>query len=157
MQSIGERIKEVREKAELSQKAFGNRIELSQTAVTALENNQSEPRLGTFNKIVEAFRINPEWLRTGKGEIKPSGATLPTDPAPQAPHAGSMQIVAETPMERQLKRENKELREQLQFMRDLMRSGGDLTKLARTGTDDGPESFNSGNLDTAETTHLRVA
>jgi transcriptional regulator with XRE-family HTH domain len=66
--SIGQRIKRVR--GELSQKAFGLKIGLSQTAVTALENDQSEPRLGTFNAIVEAFHVNPEWLRTGAGEMK---------------------------------------------------------------------------------------
>jgi transcriptional regulator with XRE-family HTH domain len=68
--SLGERIKMVRERAELSQKEFGKKVELSQTAVTALENNQNEPRLSTFNNIVEAFKVNPEWLRTGVGEIK---------------------------------------------------------------------------------------
>lgn len=65
--SIGERIKYVREKAEMTQKAFGNRVGLSQTAVTALENNQNEPRLSTFNNIVAAFHVSPEWLRTGDG------------------------------------------------------------------------------------------
>lgn len=68
--SLGERIKMVRERAELSQKEFGKKVELSQTAVTALENNQNEPRLSTFNNIVEAFKVNPEWLRTGLGEIR---------------------------------------------------------------------------------------
>ena len=67
-ESIGQRIKMVR--GELSQKAFGLRIGLSQTAVTALENDQSEPRLGTFNSIVAAFGVNPEWLRTGSGQTR---------------------------------------------------------------------------------------
>lgn len=66
-ETIGQRIKTVR--GELSQKAFGLRIGLSQTAVTALETNQSEPRLGTFNSIVDAFNVNPEWLRTGLGQM----------------------------------------------------------------------------------------
>jgi transcriptional regulator with XRE-family HTH domain len=73
-QTIGHRIKQVR--GELSQKAFGLRIGLSQTAVTALENDQSEPRLGTFNSIVEAFGVNPEWLRTGQGQLKGSAAPV---------------------------------------------------------------------------------
>jgi transcriptional regulator with XRE-family HTH domain len=80
--NLGERIKMVREKAELSQKAFGGKVGLSQTAVTALENNQNEPRLSTFNQIVEAFKINPEWLRTGQGEM--GGSARNTEPAYRA-------------------------------------------------------------------------
>ncbi|TGE08281.1 helix-turn-helix domain-containing protein [Hymenobacter fodinae] len=152
MESIGDRIKQVREKADLSQKAFGKRIGISQTAVTALENNQSEPRLGTFYKIVEEFRVNADWLRAGAGQMK-LDAPQPTDPTPPPP--GTTLAIAADPDEvRELKAQLREANEQLRFMRDLMRSGGDLRKLA-TGTD-GP-SFPSGNQEAAEILQRRQA
>ena len=139
MNTIGERIKQVREKADLSQKAFGARIGLSQTAVTALENNQSEPRLSTFNKVVEAFRVNPEWLRTGDGNAAPS----PTDPdKDKLP----LSVVPESEQIKDLKEQLKDAREQLRFMRDLVRSGGDLSQLRVANG----ESFNQGDLNPAE-------
>ena len=80
--TIGQRIKTVR--GELSQKAFGARVGLSQTAVTALENDQSEPRLGTFSRIVEAFNVAPDWLRTGAGTMRPRHQSNAVTEAPPA-------------------------------------------------------------------------
>ena len=62
-ETISRRIRQVR--GTMSQKEFGASIGITQTAVTALENALSEPRLSTFCKIVDAFGIDPEWLRTG--------------------------------------------------------------------------------------------
>ena len=80
--TIGQRIRTVR--GELSQKAFGARVGLSQTAVTALENDQSEPRMGTFSRIVEAFNIAPDWLRTGAGAMRQRQQPNPVTEAPPA-------------------------------------------------------------------------
>ncbi len=86
-ETIGQRIKVVR--GLLSQKEFGQRIGLSQTAVTALESGQSEPRLSTFNSIVEKFEVNPDWLRTGKSSLvfttDPSKPVGCVDPEPEPP------------------------------------------------------------------------
>jgi transcriptional regulator with XRE-family HTH domain len=137
-QTIGQRIKQVR--GELSQKAFGARIGLSQTAVTALENDQSEPRLGTFNSIVDAFNVNPEWLRTGQGSPVRSLGTLLVDslrplvPSSQLPPAipsrfeeaepgkGTMRILGESDELRQVKSERDFLRDQNKMLLEILKS-----------------------------------
>jgi transcriptional regulator with XRE-family HTH domain len=86
-QSIGQRIKLVR--GELSQKAFGDRIGISQTTVTALENDQSKPRLNTLSKIAEGFHVNFEWLRTGSGSMRGS-VTKPAEPDTAIPQPAAM-------------------------------------------------------------------
>ena len=107
--TIGQRIKTVR--GELSQKAFGARVGLSQTAVTALENDQSEPRLGTFSRIVEAFNIAPDWLRTGAGTMRPRSQVQPVTDAPPAPAVMVPEIV-EKLLDR-LSEQNREHRDEL--------------------------------------------
>jgi transcriptional regulator with XRE-family HTH domain len=142
MQTIGKRIKAVRDSFDISQKAFGARIGVSQTTLTALENDKNEPSMGTFNKIVDEFKVNPEWLRTGQGEMKVS-LRLPADPAPPIPSASPLSIVQESELVKDLKDQNRELREQVKFLQDLMRSGADFSKLAQM-------SFNLGNDIAAE-------
>ncbi|WP_324671077.1 helix-turn-helix transcriptional regulator [Hymenobacter sp. GOD-10R] len=72
------------------------------------------------------------------GAIKERGlSSLPKDPSPAQP---AMQVVGETEMEKQLKEENRVLREQIKLLNDILRTGGDLSKL-------GP--FNSGDQDAA--------
>ena len=109
--SIGQRIKTVR--GELSQKAFGARVGLSQTAVTALENDQSEPRLGSFSRIVEAFGINPDWLRTGLGVMRQRNQPSPiTDAPPVQPVTAALPEAVEKLLDR-LNEQAREHREEL--------------------------------------------
>lgn len=151
METIGKRIKAVRDSLDISQKAFGARIGLSQTTLTALENDKNEPSMGTFNKIVEEFRVNPEWLRVGVGQMKISGQPADPTPAPIEAPAAPLSIVLESDREKEYKETIRELREHNQLLRDILRSGGDLNKL-------GSLSFLLGSHNSAEDTcHLRVA
>jgi len=134
-ESIGQRIKQVR--GELSQKAFGARVGLSQTAVTALENDQSEPRLGTFSSIVEAFGVNPDWLRTGRGSMRgaPTEQPKPTltiaaEPAASYGCAAPELATGLAAEVAELRVENKQLRDELRQARKEARE--DLIGQART-------------------------
>ncbi|KAF5053145.1 Helix-turn-helix domain protein [anaerobic digester metagenome] len=65
-ETIGDRIKTVREKNNLSTIAFAKNLEISQPSLTGLENNKSEPRAKTIIALIEKFGVDPNWLLTGK-------------------------------------------------------------------------------------------
>lgn len=65
-ETIGDRIKSVREKHSLSTTAFAKNLEISQPSLTGLENNKSEPRAKTIIALIEKFGVDPMWLLTGK-------------------------------------------------------------------------------------------
>ena len=67
--SIGERIKEARKRLNLTQEEFGEIIGVTKNTVYRWEAGISVPS----KKTLERFRqlgINPEWIKTGKGEIE---------------------------------------------------------------------------------------
>ena len=65
---MNERIKEIRKNKGMNQTEFGAKIGLSQRAIAALEQggNVTERNI---NAICQAFNVNPEWLRSGVGEM----------------------------------------------------------------------------------------
>jgi transcriptional regulator with XRE-family HTH domain len=65
-ETIGDRIKSVREKNNLSTISFAKTLEISQPSLTGLENNKSEPRAKTIIALIEKFGVDPNWLLTGK-------------------------------------------------------------------------------------------
>jgi transcriptional regulator with XRE-family HTH domain len=65
-ETIGDRIKSVREKHNLSTTAFAKNLEISQPSLTGLENNKSEPRAKTIIALIEKFGVDPMWLLTGR-------------------------------------------------------------------------------------------
>lgn len=64
--SLGQRLKQAREKAELSQRGLAKRSGLSQQLISKLENGLVESTTEAF-ALAEALRVNPLWLATGKG------------------------------------------------------------------------------------------
>lgn len=63
---IGDRIKEIRQKAGLTQTAFSARIGIKQPSLNAIERGDNNPSDQTVFIICREFRVNEEWLRTGK-------------------------------------------------------------------------------------------
>ena len=63
------RIKEIRTKLGLSQAAFGERIGLKQKAIGLIEQGINKLTERNFEAICREFKINPDWLRTGEGEM----------------------------------------------------------------------------------------
>lgn len=74
MSTIGERVQMIREQADngskLTLEKFGNRISLTNQAVSAIEKGRANPSNSTIDLICREFDINREWLESGQGEMK---------------------------------------------------------------------------------------
>lgn len=70
--TIGERIKEIRMHADngnkLTLEKFGNRISLTNQAISAMESGRANPSNATIDLICREFNVNKEWLVDGVGE-----------------------------------------------------------------------------------------
>lgn len=69
MNSIGDRIKEVRNSLGMTQSDFGERIGLKQAGIGQMENGSRNVTERTIILICSTFNINEDWLRTGEGEM----------------------------------------------------------------------------------------
>lgn len=63
------RVKQLRNSLSLSQKDFGEAIGLSNSTVCAIEKGCHQLSERNIAIICDTFNANPEWLRTGKGEM----------------------------------------------------------------------------------------
>ena len=63
------RLKEIRKKNHLTQGEFGERIGVTQSAVTAWETGNRNPHDTAINTICREFNINEDWLRYGRGDM----------------------------------------------------------------------------------------
>lgn len=70
MNTIGERIREIRKANGLTMDAFAKRIGISGGAVSLIESGKTEtPSNQTIVIICREFGVNEIWLRTGEGEM----------------------------------------------------------------------------------------
>lgn len=63
------RLKQLRKFLDLTQREFGERIGVKGNTVAQYEMGRNEPIDSVFNLICREFNVNPEWLRTGVGEM----------------------------------------------------------------------------------------
>ena len=69
---INERIQQLRKKLDLSRRAFGEQLGVSESVIVNIEfdrlkrPDQKEP---LYKLICEKFNVNEAWLRTGEGEM----------------------------------------------------------------------------------------
>lgn len=61
------RIKEIRIDANLSMRAFAERIGISSSAVALIETGKNNPSEQTVRAICSEFKVFREWLETGEG------------------------------------------------------------------------------------------
>ena len=66
---IGERIKQIRERSDITQNDLAELIGTSRSVVANIENNRVEPREWFIKSICREFLINENWLLTGEGDI----------------------------------------------------------------------------------------
>lgn len=66
--TIGARVRELRKYKKLNQTEFGAIIGLSQRAIATIETGEKITERN-FNAICKELSVNPEWLRTGEGEM----------------------------------------------------------------------------------------
>ena len=69
MNEIKDRVKLIRTSKNLSQEEFGKALNLSRSAIASYETGVREVTDRSINDICREFRINEDWLRTGKGEM----------------------------------------------------------------------------------------
>lgn len=65
-----DRIKQIREQANLSQRAFAQRIGISGPSVARLESGENNPGEQTIRAICSEFGIRREWLEFGHEPMK---------------------------------------------------------------------------------------
>lgn len=63
------RLKQLRKFLDLTQREFGERIGVKGNTIAQYEMGRNEPIDSVFNLICREFNVNPEWLRTGKGDM----------------------------------------------------------------------------------------
>jgi transcriptional regulator with XRE-family HTH domain len=66
---VKDRIKKVRTTINASQREFAKRIFISQTLLGAIEVGNRNVNERTIQLITTEFKVNREWLLTGKGEM----------------------------------------------------------------------------------------
>lgn len=67
--SIGQRIRKVREDADLSMEKFGQRIGIARSSLSLLESGKNNPSERTLKLICSEFNVNYIWLTRGEGEM----------------------------------------------------------------------------------------
>jgi len=69
METSGQRFKKIRQNKGMSQGDFGNKIGLSKSAVSAVENDKSFVSLEILRTLFMEFDVNLNWLITGTGNM----------------------------------------------------------------------------------------
>lgn len=77
MSELGDRIKQLREKAGLSQGALGKLVGMGQQGIHALESGRAKTSPKVM-KIARVLKVDPYWLLEGKFEHEPSDAEILT-------------------------------------------------------------------------------
>lgn len=68
--TINERVKEVRKRLHLSQEEFGNKIGLSKSGISNIENGTRNVNPKHIKLIGAVFNINESWLMTGEPDCE---------------------------------------------------------------------------------------
>jgi transcriptional regulator with XRE-family HTH domain len=66
---VKDRIKQVRETLNISQRDFAKRVYISQTLLGDIELGNRNVNDRTIELIVNGFNVNKDWLLTGKGKM----------------------------------------------------------------------------------------
>lgn len=67
--TIGDRIRQVRLNANLTQQEFADALEIKRNTVATYENGSTNPSDRIISSIVRLFGIRREWLLTGEGAM----------------------------------------------------------------------------------------
>jgi transcriptional regulator with XRE-family HTH domain len=123
-QTLGERVKLLREAYGLSQADFAREIGKSLLTVGNLERGVSkEVQPETINNIIKRFKTTREWLINGNGEMNPSGEASPQPITPDyTQEAWAM-------AKQQLEKKDKEIEVKDSILQNLAISFDRVTKM----------------------------
>lgn len=65
----GERVNEVRKRAQLTMDQFGKRLGVTKTAISYVVNGKRSLTEQMLKSICREFDVNENWLRTGEGDM----------------------------------------------------------------------------------------
>ncbi len=65
--TLGERIREVRKSLKITMDQFGERIGVTKSTISNIENGNRNATEHMIKSICREFEVNEEWLRTGAG------------------------------------------------------------------------------------------
>jgi repressor LexA len=82
---VGLRLKEVREKLGMKQNELADKMEINKVYISRYEANKVDAPIALLQKYIDFFKINGDWLLTGKGSMF-------LEPLPQVPHPKSTVI-----------------------------------------------------------------
>ncbi len=68
--TLGDRLKSIRQSNNFSTNKFAEILGIAQSAITKIENGQSEPSAKTITSLIEKFGVDPLWLLTGNTKTK---------------------------------------------------------------------------------------
>lgn len=68
MTTMNLRLKELRQKENMTQREFGNKLFLSQDQISLMEKGNRNITKRVFANICDEFDVNPEWLEFGTGD-----------------------------------------------------------------------------------------
>lgn len=66
---MNERLRKIREDSKLGMREFAERLGMSHSAISLLENGKRNPSSQFIKSVCREFGISEEWLKTGKGEM----------------------------------------------------------------------------------------
>jgi transcriptional regulator with XRE-family HTH domain len=98
---IGERLKIARESAKISQSALARATKITPSAISQLELGMTKkPSASNLLPLAKALNVDPNWLITGKGDMRPpmqvkEPAAAYHIPWPDAPEQINMALVAD--------------------------------------------------------------
>lgn len=69
MSTINERFLQIRESLDMSRKAFGERLGVSDSVIKNIEYNVTEPKPLLIQQICKEYNVDKDWLETGEGEM----------------------------------------------------------------------------------------
>ncbi len=69
MGNLGARLREARTELGITQTDIAKRIGVNPSAINQIERGSTRPSLATIESVSEAYKINADWLLTGRGEM----------------------------------------------------------------------------------------
>lgn len=73
MDTIGARIKHLRKEAGLTLDALGDRVGVTKSSLSFVENDKNAPSLRTVKLIARELGASEQWILTGEGDPHPAG------------------------------------------------------------------------------------